>query len=106
MIRSQFQYIAVLLNAVACYKTEQRDIVLITSLFMENLILISKETATATSKNDLPGAGIADVQLQLYNVNLDGHHSHARCLSQQLPDVHVCGNGAKQNGTSEDSQKV
>lgn len=63
------------------------------------------ETATATSKNDLPGAGIADVQLQLYNVNLDGHHSHARCLSQQLPDVHVCGNGAKQNGTSEDSQK-
>lgn len=91
MICSQF-----LLNAFACYKTGQRDIVLITNLFMENFSI----------KNDLPGAGIADVQLQLYNVNLDGHHSHTTCLSQHLPDVHVFGNGAKKNGTSEGSQKV
>lgn len=64
-------------------------------------------TKTATSKTELPGAGIADVQLQLYNVNSGSHHAHDNmCLSQQLPDVHVCGNGAKQIGTSESSQKI
>lgn len=62
---------------------------------------------TATSKSEVPGAGIADVQLQLYNLNSDCHNAHSNmCLSQELPNVRVSGNGVKQNGTSDDSHKV
>ncbi|KAL9979336.1 hypothetical protein ACROYT_G016986 [Oculina patagonica] len=57
------------------------------------------------SKGEIPGAEIADVQLQLYNVNPEHHHSN-KCISHQLPDIRVCGNGVKQNSMSDDSKKA
>jgi len=49
------------------------------------------------STGDIPEAGIADVQLQLYNVNPD-HHTAFHNHSASLPDVKICGNGSTPNG--------
>ena len=71
---------------------------------MNNSIFTFKENS-AKSKSEIPCAGIADVQLQLYNVNPDHHHGN-KCISHQLPDIRVCGNGVKPNSISDDSKKV
>ena len=61
----------------------------------------------AKSNGDVPGAGIADVQLQLYNINQDNHHGVSNmCMSQEFPEVHFTGNGVKHNSTSEHPEKV
>lgn len=58
-------------------------------------------------KSEIPGAGIADVQLQLYNVNQDNHLGLSNmCMSHELPDIHFTGNGVKHNSTSDDPKKV
>ena len=42
------------------------------------------------SNSELPGSGIAEVQLQLYNVNQNSHHTHHNvCLNEDLPRVQV-----------------
>ena len=67
--------------------------------------LLFKENAKP--KSEIPGAGIADVQLQLYNVNQDNHHALSNmCMSHDLPDIHFTGNGVKHSSTSDDSKKV
>ena len=75
-------------------------------IYLVNIFnLLFKENAQP--KSEIPGAGIADVQLQLYNVNQDNHHSLTNmCMSQEFPDIHFTGNGVQHNGTSEDSKKV
>ena len=66
-------------------------------------MLFNKENGKP--KSEIPGAGIADVQLQLYNVNQDNHHGLGNmCMSDDLPDVHFTGNGVKHNSTSDDSK--
>lgn len=57
------------------------------------------------SKGEIPGAGIADVQLQLYNVQPDHHHAlnnHSACINTPLPTVKIFENGSKQNGFSDE----
>ena len=49
------------------------------------------------STGDIPAAGIADVQLQLYKKNRD-HHSALHNHGASLPDVKICGNGSTPNG--------
>ncbi|CAH3142152.1 unnamed protein product [Porites evermanni] len=59
------------------------------------------------SKGEIPGAGIADVQLQLYNVQPDHHHAlnnHSTCINTPLPTVKIFENGSKQNGFSDETQ--
>lgn len=49
------------------------------------------------SDSELPGSGIAEVQLQLYNVNQNSHHTHHNvCLNEDLPRVQVQGTGARE----------
>lgn len=43
--------------------------------------------------SELPGSGIAEVQMQLYNVKQDSYHTHTVCLNEDLPQVHVHKNG-------------
>lgn len=53
-------------------------------------------------KSEIPGAGIADVQLQLYNIDPESHHAHHNsCISQELPHVKICGNGLKGKSSEE-----
>ena len=52
------------------------------------------------SKGDIPAAGIADVQLQLYKVNPDHHnafHNHGACINTPLPNRKIFGNGSTPN---------
>ena len=49
------------------------------------------------STGDIPAAGIADVQLQLYKKNPD-HHSALHNHGASMPDVKICGNGSTPNG--------
>ncbi|XP_020601776.1 zinc transporter ZIP14-like [Orbicella faveolata] len=61
----------------------------------------------AKPKSEIPGAGIADVQLQLYKVNQDNHHALSNmCMGHDLPEIHFTGNGVKHNSSSDDSKKV
>lgn len=56
------------------------------------------------SKSEIPGAGIADIQLQLYNLNPDSHHAHHNTfLSQDLPQVHICNNGVTKSGNADEA---
>ena len=50
---------------------------------------------------DIPAAGIADVQLQLYKVNPNHHrafHNHGVCINTPSPIVKICKNGSTSNG--------
>lgn len=52
------------------------------------------------SKSEIPGAGIADVQLQLYNLDPNSHHAHHNpCINQELPHVQIYGNGSTKSST-------
>lgn len=49
------------------------------------------------SNSELPGSGIAEVQLQLYNVNQNSHHTHHNvCLNEDLPRVQIQGTGTRE----------
>ncbi|CAH3189728.1 unnamed protein product [Porites lobata] len=55
------------------------------------------ENEMDNTTGDIPAAGIADVQLQLYKKNRD-HHSALHNHGASLPDVKICGNGSTPNG--------
>ena len=53
------------------------------------------------SKGDIPAAGFADGQLQIYKVNHDHHrafHNHGASINTPLSDGKIPGNGSTPNG--------